>query len=215
MKIKDLKEICQSDVKGKDIWSWWNIQRRISIYFTQIFIFLKLSANQVTVLNLLFSLGGVYFLFLQNYLLAFILYQFYFIIDCSDGELARYYKTASGKGLFLDRMIHVISEPLLFLGLSSSIGRIELGIIPAICCENGLRLISWGYSNSTKTNSPENNKQSIIERIARFLAIYGFVWLIFITFVIGLELKCLLFFWSFWTPLACLYQIAVLWNQKN
>jgi phosphatidylglycerophosphate synthase len=216
MKIKELRKICQTGIK-KDLWSWNFIQRNISIYFTKFFIKLGLTANQVTVLNLLFTFGGVYSLFTKNYLIAFVLYQLYFIIDCSDGELARYYNTASGRGLFLDRMVHVVSEPLLFLGLASGIGNVALGVIPAICCENGLRVIIWGYDISRIQEKGfiirKETPQSLLEKLARFFAIYGFVWLIPL-FVLNVNIpEFFLLLWSVWTPVACFYQVIRLWKK--
>ena len=219
MEIKELRKICQTGIK-KDLWSWDFIQRNISIYFTKLFIKIGLTANQVTVLNLLFTFGGTYSLFTGNYLVAFALYQLYFIIDCSDGELARYYGTASGRGLFLDRMVHIVSEPLLFLGLASGIGNIALGILPAICCENGFRVIVWGYEISRIEEEgivPKKNKttQSLLEKLARFFAIYGFVWLIPL-FVFDVKIPMFfLLLWSIWTPVACFYQVIRLWYKKS
>jgi len=210
--IQDLRVICQRNVKGKDIWSWYQIQRNISIRFTRVFVSLNLSANKIQLSSLFLAFGGAFHLFLGNYWFAFVLYQLHFIFDCCDGELARYYGTVSWRGLFQDRIVHMLTEPLLFVSLALGMKRLDLAVLPALCCENGLRLIKWGYNNSQIEESNELNfesekiPQTLIERVARFFAIYGFIWLIPITSFFGKEWLCyLLLVWNIWTPLACLY----------
>lgn len=221
--IKELRQTCQKDIKGKDVWSWYQIQRTISIRFTRYFIRIGASANQVQIFSLLISLSGAYFFFTTNYMIGFLLYQLHFILDCCDGELARYYGTVSYIGLFQDRLMHMISEPILFISLAIGLGNIGLGIIPALCCENGLRLIIWGYETSRmqesdfKTNLKHRN-QPFFEKVARFFAVYGFIWLVLSVSFLGKDwLVYLLIFWSVWTLLACIYhavvRLAPLWKK--
>ena len=207
--ISELRVICQSGIKGKDIWSWFQIQRRFSIYFTKLFVTFGVSANQVTLINLLTVLSALALIALKHFIFGFLLLQLYFVIDCSDGEVARYFKQAGPKGLFIDRLVHIVTEPLLFLTLAYSIDQLWLGIIPALCCENGLRLIGWGYTVSQKEEGTSSTKdvvkKSLVTEALRFFAIYGFTWLTLLYLLGAVWLSLLLIVWSVWTLLACVY----------
>ena len=220
MKIKELREICQTSIKGKDIWSWYEVQRRVSIYFTKLFVTIGFSANQVTFLNLLIVMSALSLIHFGWFVFGFCLLQLYFVLDCSDGEVARFFGQSGPKGLFLDRLVHIVTEPLLFLVLANSIGHLWLGIIPAFCCENGLRLITWTY----KISYAEEGKKETSERkiqlpfftnLLRFFAIYGFSWLILIYLLGEVWLFYLLMVWNIWTLLACIYLVMKFMNKRE
>ena len=216
--ISELRIICQSNIKGKDIWSWFQIQRRFSIYFTKLFITFGVSANQVTFINLLTVLSALALIALKHFIFGFLLLQLYFVLDCSDGEVARYFKQAGPKGLFIDRLVHIVTEPLLFLTLAYSIDQLWLGIIPALCCENGLRLIGWGYEVSQKEEGTNKTKEIVgdskITEVLRFFAIYGFTWLTLLYLLGDAWLFYLLVEWNVWTLLACVYLVVKTFNIK-
>jgi len=215
MKKLSLRELKTTETHHEDIWSWAQVQRRISKYFTYMFLCIGVNANTVTMLNLIISLVAARLMFSGLYLPSFLLYQFYFILDCSDGEVARYRNEASDKGLFLDRLVHIVSEPLLFLSASFSAGSMAHGVIPAICCENGLRLVYWCWEVSTHT-TVSDAKQGTLEKFARFFAVYGFTWLLLACFLVSSGLVvALLTIWSVWTPLACVFVAYRLVNKRE
>ena len=121
--IKELREICQKEHTNE---SWYviNFARRFSIYFTKFFLYTPISANQITVLmtilgvicGFLFALGTVFYS-----LLGALLLQFWFILDHVDGEIARYKKTTSLIGAYLDYLAHVIVHPAVFIGITFGI----------------------------------------------------------------------------------------------
>ena len=207
--INELRVVCQSGIKGKDVWSWFQIQRRFSIYFTKLFVTFGVSANQVTFINLLTVIFALTLIVFKQFIFGFLLLQLYFVLDCSDGEVARYFKAAGPKGLFIDRLVHIVTEPLLFLSLAFSINQLWLGIIPALCCENGLRLIGWGYEVSQKEEGTATTKdmirKSVVTEVLRFFAIYGFTWLTLVVLFGDVWLALLLGVWSAWTLLSCVY----------
>ncbi len=102
--------------------------RKVSIYFTVIFIKLNVTANQATFLSLLAALGSCYFLMSNNRFLmatAVLLIFVYHMLDHVDGELARYYikrdlQQPSLQGQYFDVLIHKYSTNLMlfFLGIS-------------------------------------------------------------------------------------------------
>jgi phosphatidylglycerophosphate synthase len=127
MNIAHYRRLCQKNEEENYFFDKY-IFRKISIYFTIIFIKLRLTANQATFLSLLASLGSCYFL-MQNttgaMLLGPLLIFTYYMLDHVDGELARYYirqglQQPSLQGQYFDVLIHKFSTNLMlfFLGVS-------------------------------------------------------------------------------------------------
>ncbi len=50
-------------------------------------------------------------------LVAFVLIQLYLLLDCVDGEVARWRRTTSARGVYLDRLGHHVVESALVVGL--------------------------------------------------------------------------------------------------
>lgn len=114
--IKELRKICQD--KGKEYkprkitaWTEKNINRRISIYFTKIFLKTGMSANQITLMCLFIGLIAGLFLTFGNpryWIIGVLFLYLALIFDKVDGEVARYNKSASAAGDYWDDM-HDIS----------------------------------------------------------------------------------------------------------
>jgi phosphatidylglycerophosphate synthase len=51
-------------------------------------------------------------------LIGLAIHHFYCLIDAVDGELARYKKVTSDKGVYLDLIVHIIINPLLIMGMA-------------------------------------------------------------------------------------------------
>ncbi|HZK24921.1 MAG TPA: CDP-alcohol phosphatidyltransferase family protein [Oscillospiraceae bacterium] len=127
MTISDYRQLCQKNEAENYFFDKY-IFRKVSIYFTIIFIKLRLTANQATFLSLLASLSSCYFL-MQNTTAAMFLGPAliftYYMLDHVDGELARYYirqgkQQPSLQGTYFDVLIHKYSTNLMlfFLGVS-------------------------------------------------------------------------------------------------
>jgi len=116
--VKELRKICQPT---KDVWWARYIFRPISIYITKILLHTPISSNQVTVLWFLTGIAsGTLFIF-GNYwcsIAGALLLQAILLLDCVDGEVARYRATSSLKGEYLDRLGHNITYPYIFVGIS-------------------------------------------------------------------------------------------------
>lgn len=91
--------------------------RPISIWFTWVFVRTPLSANHVTILQEIFGIIGAVLFACGNYVLGAIFLQVGFILDNSDGEVARWKKQQSESGKFLDLIGHMIVIPFYFFGL--------------------------------------------------------------------------------------------------
>ena len=87
---------------------------KISAPITYILVRTPISANQVTVIQEIIGVIGAILLAIPNIkimLLGIVLIQFGFILDCVDGEIARYKGQSSVRGVFLDLIGHQIVIP--------------------------------------------------------------------------------------------------------
>ena len=120
--IQQMREVCQLrklNAQGKMVLTghWFNklIIRRFSIYITWLFVRAGVSANATTFLGLLFALAGVvlcipHVLWLN--VIGFFLLMLDVVFDCVDGEIARWTKKSSLKGVFLDLTSHLLCNAL-------------------------------------------------------------------------------------------------------
>lgn len=113
-------------------WTSARYLRKLSVYLTTLLVRTPISANGVTVLMILAgSLAGPALLLpgLWGPVLAVLLTQLQMLLDCSDGEVARWRGTSSARGVFLDQVGHYLAEGSigLFLGLRAAgfIGGVE------------------------------------------------------------------------------------------
>jgi len=94
--------------------------RPFSLYLTFLAIRAGLTANQVTVLQILSGVAGAVCLAIPTTafgLAGLALLQLGFVFDNVDGEVARFRKQASVTGKFLDSVGHEIVVPCMFFGL--------------------------------------------------------------------------------------------------
>ncbi len=119
--IGELKKLCRKEPSANQIWFPKYIGRPISIYITRLLLYTPITANQVTFIMLLLGLAsGALFIF-NNYWMSLaggILAVFGLILDCTDGEIARYRKTSSLRGALLDRFTHMLVYPFMFVGIT-------------------------------------------------------------------------------------------------
>ena len=101
-------------------WAGRLYMRRISPHATWLFARLGWSPNAVTVgfivcgvaAGVVAALGG-----LATAIAAAVLIQLYLLLDCSDGELARWSRRKSATGVYLDGIGHYFGETALLVGL--------------------------------------------------------------------------------------------------
>src|SRR5215208_5173150 len=86
-------------------WAGRLYMRRVSPYLTRLLLRTPLSPNAVT--GLMIAVG----------LAAAGLIQLQLLLDCSDGELARWLQRSSPAGVYLDRMAHYLTETALPIAL--------------------------------------------------------------------------------------------------
>jgi phosphatidylglycerophosphate synthase len=140
--IAQIREVSQpisvTGRSGAEHWIADLYQRRISPYLTREFIRFGFSANAVTwmMIAVAFTIGPA--LLIQGWVgivLALFLSHLQMLIDCCDGEVARWRDTRSPMGIFLDKVGHYAAE----------------SVIP-ICF--GLRLAHWPSEPITSSIYP-------------------------------------------------------------
>ena len=122
--IAQLREVCQPPaVRGRRNSEHWVADaylRRLSPYLTRLLLRTPITANGVTWLMVATGAGAAFALLipgLPGALLAALLGQLQMLWDCSDGEVARWRRTTSPKGVFIDRVGHYTAEGLIPIAL--------------------------------------------------------------------------------------------------
>lgn len=119
--ISELRERCQGSKRGGDYPSAYvRFGRKYSIYLTWLLLRTPLSANHVTLLGIGIGLIGAILLAMNNataLVAGVVLLQVSYILDFSDGEIARY-KSGGGSlsGAYLDFLYHYY-VPILYMGM--------------------------------------------------------------------------------------------------
>lgn len=121
--IKELKKICRP-VNIKTNFLSVKFYRPISIYFTKLFIILGVTANQITISTIIIGIFGSALFFTGNLYIMFagvLVLIFNFILDDSDGEVARYNKAESLLGIHIEQIPHHLLPRLYFFGIAFSV----------------------------------------------------------------------------------------------
>jgi hypothetical protein len=129
--------------------------RRISIRLTWVLLHTRMSANQVTVLAILVGLVGAALLAWSDFwplVVGMVLLQLSFVLDFSDGEVARYRALERGSepnagGAFLDWIGHYYVPATMTAALAygaASVSGHDWLLVPALVV--GFNLVRIGYS---------------------------------------------------------------------
>ena len=105
--------------RNAEHWSGKYYLRHLSIYLTRVLVPTGISANGVTWLMALVGVIGAAALGLSTWgalLACALLMQLQVLIDCSDGEIARWRGTSSASGIYIDRIGHYLTEAFLPIG---------------------------------------------------------------------------------------------------
>jgi phosphatidylglycerophosphate synthase len=109
--------------------------RRVSPYATRLFLRLGFSPNAVTWLFVATGLAAAAVLATGGVAAAagaFLLIQLQILLDCSDGEVARWQKRFSVRGIYLDRVGHYLTETALPIALGVAVDELSLGLVAAV-----------------------------------------------------------------------------------
>ena len=122
--IRELREICYKDSKGRrPLYMEW-VTMKFSIYVTKLLLYTPIRADQVTIgMVLLAILGSIFMAFgsLNYMFIGILIIHFTVVLDNVNGEVARYRKEGSMMGTFLEQYYHEVSVPLIFFSLGFGI----------------------------------------------------------------------------------------------
>jgi phosphatidylglycerophosphate synthase len=130
--------------RNEEHWAGRRYMRRLSPYGTWVFARLGWPPNAVTGLMIVIGVGAGAVVAVGGFataVTAALMIQVYLLLDCSDGELARWSRRTSVTGVYLDRVGHYLAEAALLAGLgiraqghyALSGGYVTIGLAAAIC----------------------------------------------------------------------------------
>ncbi|KGA96521.1 hypothetical protein AJ85_08130 [Alkalihalobacillus alcalophilus ATCC 27647 = CGMCC 1.3604] len=113
-KVRAYREQAQKYSAKEDLWSWF-VLRRLSIFFTIVFIKLRLTPNTISWFSFIGIVSSGFLMILSTplaFAFAFLFYNLGYLFDCVDGEVARITKKTSKKGVFIDMLIQAATLPV-------------------------------------------------------------------------------------------------------
>jgi len=116
--ISELRHICQASVAEKEGRYDHYYTRKVSIYLTKVLLLWRITANQATVLGTIIGISGSIFFLKGSYwtnIIGVLSLHLWHILDHSDGEIARYRKSCTQKGVFLDELSHNLVNISIFI----------------------------------------------------------------------------------------------------
>lgn len=119
--IAELKKKCARADKDP---STEKIHRFIGVRLAKLFILMKVQANTITIMSIVFGIiSSVLFFFgnLWGIFIGTLILEFRHMLDKTDGTVARYWGKSSMTGLFLDQFDHQLAGKLMFFPLGFGI----------------------------------------------------------------------------------------------
>jgi len=185
-KLESIKKLEKLTEKPRDSWIFKYFYRKISIYFTKLFLYLGISANQVSIISGSFGALSIPLFMLGDYhssVIGGILFFLYEMFDCSDGQVARYNIKKRNidpkenlKGQYTDTVMGIFNLAV-FMGLAFANRAIlgDLALIlgfSAVLSIGHWRTLLWQRQYLTKST---NRKPSItsISWVSPILVIFS------------------------------------------
>ncbi|NJQ06874.1 CDP-alcohol phosphatidyltransferase family protein [Streptomyces lonarensis] len=107
------------DRRSGEHWAGRLYMREVSLRWTRHLVDSRVTPNQLTYLMVLTGVaagGALLIPGIAGAVLAALLIQLYLLLDCVDGEVARWRKQTSVTGVYLDRVGHYLAEAALLVG---------------------------------------------------------------------------------------------------
>jgi phosphatidylglycerophosphate synthase len=149
--VAQIKEVVwPAEIRGRQSSEHWLNEvylRKLSPYQTRVLLKAGFSANGVTYLMIASGLAAGLALLIPGLpggLLAAFFGQLQMLLDCSDGEVARWRQTSSPAGVFLDKLGHYLAEGFIPIALgiraiggvaeldSQNLGFVALGLLLSV-----------------------------------------------------------------------------------
>jgi phosphatidylglycerophosphate synthase len=134
--IAELRAVTQPESvrtrAGAEHWVASAYLRDFSPYLTRVLLAAGFSANGVTwlmIASAALAAVATGWPSLAGAILAVLLVQLQMLLDCCDGEVARWRQTSSPKGVYLDRVGHYVAECGIAVALGIRVGGLHLGSV--------------------------------------------------------------------------------------
>src|SRR4051794_15478173 len=144
--IAELRAVAQPDAtmmrRNGEHWAGRLYMRRLSAHLTRVLVGTRVTPNALTGLMILAGVaagGAVLLPTVAGPVLAALLVQAYLLLDCVDGEVARWTGRTSVTGVYLDRVGHYLAEAAFLVGVGfraadlAPNGWAVLGLVAALC----------------------------------------------------------------------------------
>jgi phosphatidylglycerophosphate synthase len=144
--IAELRAVAQPDAtmmrRNGEHWAGRLYMRKLSAHVTRLLVGTRVSPNALTALMVVVGVaaGGVVVIpTVAGPVLAALLVQTYLLLDCVDGEVARWTGRTSVTGVYLDRVGHYLAEAAFLTGVGFRAadrgfgGWAVLGVATALC----------------------------------------------------------------------------------
>lgn len=165
------------DINYKNIWNatshlWYeralseHLCMALSPFISILFIKHGVKPNTVTLLMIIFGVIAPLLFMIDNEwtrVIASILFIFWFVLDCSDGEVARFTKTFSKHGADLDYLSHVSCHSLFIMALWKIFAYQSEHILPLTILFFALLSVELFYRLSVIYSVYRNDDQKVEE----------------------------------------------------
>jgi hypothetical protein len=128
--LRDLRRVCQEPVRDTNDVAGLLYGDRASLPITKVMVDLRLSPNWASIGFFLCGIAGAALEALRGEwaLAASALLVLYYVLDCVDGEVARWQRVCDVKWGYFDYLFHMLVKPLVFFGVGFGVWR-ELGSV--------------------------------------------------------------------------------------
>lgn len=219
--ISELRIITQTEKLEQASWLY-AIHRKFSIYITWLLLHTSVNANQVTLFSFLVAIIGFIILLIvpsPYSLLGFLFFYAYFLLDKVDGEIARFRKQQSLRGICLDYIGHLIIPPLLPLGVGGSLAAeldIALFWLPSALAALALIFLRASHGLTSHIITAKFLKEPTLFRVPTFNEPTSLPTVSNRFFVLSVVFKVIRYFSiSFWATLLLLLSaniLAIVWS---
>ncbi|MFT5276146.1 MAG: hypothetical protein ACI9WC_002211 [Arenicella sp.] len=149
--LHDYKEKVYSEDKRKIDPFFGRWYRVFSVPLSRLLCRTTITPNQVTLCQIMIGLVACLLIVLADnpwwFLFAVVLLHLSYLLDCVDGEIARYKSSSSLEGVFLDKYAHAVLMQSMFMSIGLYFA------LSSICDSSTLKIIviciSWGASYSS------------------------------------------------------------------
>jgi phosphatidylglycerophosphate synthase len=159
--------------------------RRFSIHLTRALAPTRVTPNSLTWGMVLVGLGAAACMAVDSVwaaLGAVLLIQVQILLDCSDGELARWRGQSSPVGIYLDRFAHYFTETLFPIALGIRADEVVLGLVAAVLAlavrtESALVAVARlesGAGRAEDTAAVAAPQVSLLARLRRAIGFFPF-----------------------------------------